>query len=77
MCTLAMAKATDERLRIKGLKGLRVADASVFPAPVAANTAATAMVVGERAAEIISRDWRDCDGHREEEPPFPRRKTEL
>ncbi|XKK64655.1 GMC oxidoreductase [Streptomyces sp. ARC32] len=44
----------DERLRVYGIEGLRVADASVLPHVTVANTMAPSMVVGERAAEILS-----------------------
>lgn len=50
---------TDERavvdptLRVTGVEGLRVADASVMPSIVGGNTNAAAMMIGERAAELI------------------------
>lgn len=50
---------TDERavvdpaLRVRGVAGLRVADASVMPSIVGGNTNAAAMMIGERAAELI------------------------
>ena len=40
-------------LRVRGLEGLRVADASIFPTMPSANTNAPAMVVGERAAQFM------------------------
>ena len=43
----------DPRLRVHGLGGLRVADASVFPAVTSANTNAPTMMVAHRAAELI------------------------
>ncbi|MFV0457524.1 MAG: GMC family oxidoreductase [Actinomycetales bacterium] len=43
----------DAALRVRGVHGLRVADASVLPFPVAGGTAAPAMAVGHRAAEIL------------------------
>jgi choline dehydrogenase-like flavoprotein len=43
----------DPALRVRGVDGLRVADCSVIPAPVAGNTNAPAMAVGWRAADII------------------------
>ncbi len=44
---------TDPRLRVRGVTGLRIADASVLPAQLSGNTAAPAMLVGYRAADLI------------------------
>jgi choline dehydrogenase-like flavoprotein len=44
----------DERLRVRGVDGLRVADASSFPRIPGGNTNAPAIMVGERAADFIS-----------------------
>jgi len=52
------ASVVDERLRVRGVEGLRVADASVFPSMCSANTNAPAMVVGEKAAIMIAEDAR-------------------
>ncbi|TVQ49101.1 MAG: FAD-binding protein [Gammaproteobacteria bacterium] len=43
----------DPSLRVRGVAGLRVADASIFPRPISGNTNAAAMMIGERAAELI------------------------
>jgi choline dehydrogenase len=48
----------DSRLRVQGLRGLRVADASVMPSLIGGNTSAPAMMIGERAAEFILNDNR-------------------
>ncbi len=43
----------DPRLRVHGLDGLRVADASIMPDIVGGNTAAPSMMIGERASTFI------------------------
>jgi choline dehydrogenase-like flavoprotein len=43
----------DASLRVRGVAGLRIADASVLPVQVSGNTAAPAMLVGYRAADLI------------------------
>ncbi len=43
----------DPELRVHGLEGLRVADASVMPKIVGGNTNAAAILIGERAADFI------------------------
>jgi choline dehydrogenase-like flavoprotein len=44
---------TDPQLRVRGTEGLRIADASVLPFQLSGNTAAPAMLVGYRAADLI------------------------
>ncbi len=46
----------DERLKVHGLQGLRVADISIMPTIASSNTNAPAMMIGERAAEFILAD---------------------
>jgi choline dehydrogenase len=47
----------DPRLRVRGVDGLRIADASVLPVQVSGNTAAPAMLVGYRAADLLLADY--------------------
>ena len=44
----------DPQLRVRGVRGLRVADASIMPTIINANTQATSMVIGQRAADFIT-----------------------
>ena len=46
----------DQRGRVHGAEGLRVADASVMPDCIRANTNATTLVIGERMADLIAED---------------------
>jgi choline dehydrogenase-like flavoprotein len=50
------AAVTDVRLRVNGLSGLRVVDASVMPKMVSGNTQGAVMMVAERGAEMILED---------------------
>jgi len=47
---------TDSRLRVHGIDGLRVVDASVFPKITSGNTNAPTMMLAYRAAEMILAD---------------------
>ena len=47
----------DPTLRVRGVRSLRVADTSVMPSVTAANTNATAMMIGRKAAQLILTDY--------------------
>ncbi|WP_339329073.1 GMC oxidoreductase [Streptomyces formicae] len=44
----------DARLRVRGIDGLRVADASVTPSITSANTNAPSVMIGEAAARLLA-----------------------
>ncbi|KAI9146820.1 GMC oxidoreductase [Paramyrothecium foliicola] len=61
-CTAAMLPrekggVVDSSLSVHGISGLRIADCSIIPTVPAAHTTTTAYAIGERAAEIIIREW--------------------
>ena len=43
----------DDRLRVHGIEGLRVADASIMPTITSANTNAAVLMIGEKAADMV------------------------
>ncbi|KAL4804743.1 hypothetical protein BDV18DRAFT_27237 [Aspergillus unguis] len=62
--TCAMGQANDpnavldNRLRVRGVKGLRVADCSVMPALHGGHTQMPAYGIGERCADFVKEDWK-------------------
>lgn len=48
----------DAKLRVRGLVGLRIADASIMPTIPASNTNAAAIMVGEKASDLLLEDAR-------------------
>lgn len=52
-----LAAVVDSRLRVYGVTGLRVVDASIMPHVPAAHTNAPTMTIAEKAADMIKEDW--------------------
>ncbi len=51
--TCAMGSVVDPELRVRGVEGLRVVDASVMPAVPSGNINAAVIAVAEKAADLI------------------------
>lgn len=46
----------DNKLRVHGIEGLRIADASILPRVTTGNTMAPCVIVGERAASMLQEE---------------------
>ena len=52
----------DERLRVRGVAGLRVIDASVMPSVISGNTNASVVAIAEKGAALALEDAKRTDG---------------
>lgn len=64
-CTCRIGDVVDERLRVKGVRNLRIADASVMPEIPSGNINAPCIMIGERASDLVKEDHGAAYSHAE------------
>ncbi len=57
----------DTRLRVRGIRNLRVVDSSIQPVIIVTNSGACAMMIGEKGASMILEDWKKYEREQEEQ----------
>ena len=55
--TAALGQVVDTKLKVKGVQGLRVVDASIFPGHVSGNIMSSTYAVAEKGADLIKADY--------------------
>ena len=58
IATASLGLVVDERLNVKGVKGLKVCDASIFPLHFSGNTQGLCYTIGEKGADFIKEDFK-------------------
>ncbi|CAK1542547.1 unnamed protein product [Leptosia nina] len=56
-CRMGPGGVVDERLRVFGITGLRIVDASIMPEIIGGNPNAPTMMIGEKAGDMIKEDY--------------------
>ena len=52
-----MGDVVDSQLKVKGVRGLRVVDASIFPNHISGNICSSVYAIAEKAADIIKVEY--------------------